>query len=42
LHMSEPFRAIRENNQPLIARFYGSREAFERLLLARLRLDQIS
>ncbi len=33
VYMSEPIKAIRENNQELIARFYGSREAFERLLL---------
>ncbi len=29
--MSEPLRAIRENNQALIERFYGSRRAFEQL-----------
>jgi nucleoside-diphosphate-sugar epimerase len=34
VNMSEPIKAIRENNQELIARFYGSREAFERLLSA--------
>jgi nucleoside-diphosphate-sugar epimerase len=31
--MSEPLRAIKENDEPLIERFYGSREAFERLLI---------
>ena len=31
LHMSEPFKAIKENNQELIKRFYGSRKAFELL-----------
>jgi len=33
LHMSEPFKAIQENNQKLIARFYGSRNVFENLFL---------
>ncbi len=37
--MSEPLRAIRENNQKLITRFYGSREAFERLLPQKLKKD---
>ena len=32
LSMSEPLCAIRENNQKLITRFYGSRDAFEHLL----------
>jgi nucleoside-diphosphate-sugar epimerase len=32
LRMSEPLRAIRENNETLIQRFYGSREIFNRLL----------
>jgi hypothetical protein len=31
LKMSEPLKAIKENNETLIKRFYGSREAFERL-----------
>jgi hypothetical protein len=35
--MSEPLQAIRENNQNLITRFYGSREAFERLLPQKLK-----
>jgi nucleoside-diphosphate-sugar epimerase len=37
LRMSEPLQAIRENNQELITRFYGSREAFENLLNPRLK-----
>jgi nucleoside-diphosphate-sugar epimerase len=32
LKMSEPLKAIKENNENLIQRFYGSREAFEHLL----------
>jgi len=31
LKMSEPLKAINENNESLIQRFYGSRETFERL-----------
>ncbi len=31
LHMSEPFKAVRENNQALIKRFYGSRHIFENM-----------
>lgn len=37
--LSEPLRAIRENNQKMIARFYGSREAFERLLPQKFKKD---
>jgi hypothetical protein len=32
LKMSEPLKAIKENNERLIHRFYGSREAFDRLV----------
>ena len=31
LRMSEPLKAIRENNEELVNRFYGSREAFDKL-----------
>jgi nucleoside-diphosphate-sugar epimerase len=37
LNLSEPVQAIRENNQELIARFYGSRQAFENLLPPKLK-----
>jgi nucleoside-diphosphate-sugar epimerase len=37
LRMSEPLKAVQENNQELITRFYGSREAFENLLNPRLK-----
>ena len=33
LRMSEPYKAIQENNKNLIARFYGSRKIFENLFL---------
>ncbi len=32
LRMSEPLQAIKENNEKLIARYYGSREAFNQLV----------
>lgn len=32
LKMSEPLKAIKDNNEKLIHRFYGSREVFEQLL----------
>ncbi len=41
VNMSEPLQAIRVNNQELIARFYGSREAFEHLLPLKLRSTKI-
>jgi nucleoside-diphosphate-sugar epimerase len=38
MKMSEPVKAIKENNETLIRRFYGSREAYELLLSNDLRL----
>ncbi|MBN1667197.1 MAG: NAD(P)-dependent oxidoreductase [Anaerolineales bacterium] len=37
LRMSEPLQAIRQDNQDLIRRFYGSRQAFESLLASTTR-----